>query len=1119
MYENTYLLANFKDGKISDNPKTQEWYKDSIITPCKEKLLDNKIIKNLNGDAIKLSEIKIPYLENPEHKDEFYDLAKELSSLKSYLPVSKTEVFNWSSVLDLKNEDKLQYTWMDFIAEIAEYENIPTLKASLPNCDVWVWLNRVIALNEEITPTTELSIIPNQKCNFKTKNQLFCDKDMQYDNEKGRVWFTEKEILKNILGEQERDELINYQILIDVIESSQKLKFVSHYIDKINDKIETEFDTVFDLLCLIPNEETRRVLREQIWQFAHDIYGEEKVKSKIYVHSDMPLSLWKKCNEQIIEDLAKKISFTGENLPLKEVSFGWRKHFLDFCTKNNCWKYIKNYAIVPSQAENKLIALGNLYFDETEVTLFSNTLLDIAIDLDAKFKRKLMSKDFNEIFTIENFKAKDGNDRNYNDEKLQEEILKKISPDNIVSVIKLLRLVPSHNNEVINESLGVNNTDKPISKHLEFKNRCEIYDFAKEVYKEICINDTSQGIEKISENVNEQLWEKCDKLLLKDMANKFADKNIADLLTNYNWLNMEWLCRFADFLVKADMWDIVEDKAIIPCQNPANPLKKLADLHRHEEEAKAIALVDVLEILEPQLKDTLMDRAFNDIFPKGFKKEIYSGETIEKKILTLLNKPNNDELCLQAIKKLLVYKTPVSENSPPKSIYQEKLRDFAIDLYEWDNIQTTEVEWSFDWTEVNKWLLNSILEKIGRESENKDNEDAISQNSVDSLCIYIKKDTLCTLKWIENLLNFVKGFNNDLKTIKIYPNRNLKFCDYSNIFNGYADAEKKEAISSDLVEIYSKLVKNTPESLDWKEILLHEQIKFDLGKEENTKTNENLANTIKDFIAEKSSDDLEKNSKQGLSELLSYVDSISEKEKNLCEILLQSYQRANKINLSEEKIKQVQALEKAGYNEEQLFVINNNPDLIKNLLANRENQSSESTNKVHTSDTNTNSTQSNAPKVDNAIEAKINTRIVEDNGDDETKKRIGRWGEEFVNKLLKQQKQNGKIKDFEWMNEDEESNEPYDFEVIPLQGDEYYIDAKATSEDKTKPILLTKSEWEFLFEKREKYVIYRVYNIDLKKKVEVGNAAYYKCSLFKWLEGSVSFPSRDSRLSLKIHAN
>jgi hypothetical protein len=102
---------------------------------------------------------------------------------------------------------------------------------------------------------------------------------------------------------------------------------------------------------------------------------------------------------------------------------------------------------------------------------------------------------------------------------------------------------------------------------------------------------------------------------------------------------------------------------------------------------------------------------------------------------------------------------------------------------------------------------------------------------------------------------------------------------------------------------------------------------------------------------------------------------------------------------------------------------------------------------------------------------------------DDVKIDIGRWAEEYVNKYFSEQEN---ITSVNWVNQAEETYLPYDF-IIEQGGEEIYIEVKGTPSPDKGEFYLSKAEWTVMFEKKNNYQIYRLYNVgkkdDLKMKI------------------------------------
>lgn len=92
---------------------------------------------------------------------------------------------------------------------------------------------------------------------------------------------------------------------------------------------------------------------------------------------------------------------------------------------------------------------------------------------------------------------------------------------------------------------------------------------------------------------------------------------------------------------------------------------------------------------------------------------------------------------------------------------------------------------------------------------------------------------------------------------------------------------------------------------------------------------------------------------------------------------------------------------------------------------------------------------------------------------------VGKWGERFVCQWLQHKAQlpNGEtIVKVEWLNEGEESGEPCDIKVSTENG-EFFIEVKSTKSSEKALVPISWNELCFAKEKKEFYILFRVYNV------------------------------------------
>ena len=117
---------------------------------------------------------------------------------------------------------------------------------------------------------------------------------------------------------------------------------------------------------------------------------------------------------------------------------------------------------------------------------------------------------------------------------------------------------------------------------------------------------------------------------------------------------------------------------------------------------------------------------------------------------------------------------------------------------------------------------------------------------------------------------------------------------------------------------------------------------------------------------------------------------------------------------------------------------------------------------------------------------------------------IGRWGEEYAFRCIKEELKNkhpdASLKDTEqgfrlekngnvvveviWLNKYGESEQHYDIKIIE-NGNEIFIEVKSTKEYEKAWFQVSKDQWRLMKEKGDKFYIYRVYGAGTEKaKIE-----------------------------------
>lgn len=127
--------------------------------------------------------------------------------------------------------------------------------------------------------------------------------------------------------------------------------------------------------------------------------------------------------------------------------------------------------------------------------------------------------------------------------------------------------------------------------------------------------------------------------------------------------------------------------------------------------------------------------------------------------------------------------------------------------------------------------------------------------------------------------------------------------------------------------------------------------------------------------------------------------------------------------------------------------------------------------------------------------------------------RVGREGEELINKYFFEQLSKKNISNYTWVNKDGESGLPFDFHVQKLDGEIFYLDVKSTNYKFEQKMIFSSQEIKFATDKNNKYFIYRVFT-DYK-----GNKYLRVCSNAKTLFSNINMRTLEYETKLISMAN
>lgn len=565
------------------------------------------------------------------------------------------------------------------------------------------------------------------------------------------------------------------------------------------------------------------------------------------------------------------------------------------------------------------------------------------------------------------------------------------------------------------------------------------------------------------------LWKKAEVWLFENLSKDIqTEKDIEHLRVKLNKDTKEesliWLNSFIEFHETNEKTKYYSDKAIFP--NQLGVFKKKND-NLHFDKIKYKQLKDILDELGFNWYALLLDEHITAI--KKFDQE---------KPLTILDISSqingiikrNDTIQTEKFKSAVYNLISILPNNNISD--RKQLLEFSHHMFP-DKVAENPIILAdlkdFDFSPCNDWILKELMQELDKKTitllKNYNNKFKAQTNDE-------------VIQWIGDFVFFIANIENYkplLNKFAMIPNQKGDFCTLEFL-------KKDDSIPPDLKEISTCNFIDD----DWDDKLLHkdlEQIFFLFDKKDKKINIDDIANEINkkiknpdeinytkdfsDFIFRLNKSDTVKNYKNlfpnfhlrkdslivrtlGEGEELSSIATLIQNREKLS--VLASIAQNNDI--STRQLEQIALL---------------SPSQIESILLKLEAKS----------------------KDNNLLTDKV--KIYHDRTGDyenssDRNKELGMWGEEFVNKLLETEKNEGKITTYEWHKGEALA---YDF-TIWKKNRKKYIDVKATEKSFDTPIGITSSEIKEIFKQRSNYLIYRVYNVDLDKLPDLCNANYSK---------------------------
>lgn len=283
---NLYLLAQIKPTSEPLEWVDENWYRDNILKPIRDKILITEIVNNVNEQLVSIkSSDKSPYVWFPNSS--YKDLRHEIWSLGSCwfphcLP-QETHIEVWNQLI-WKDCDKLNVdVFASFVEQQKSLENLGLVLNSINEYD---WLNRFyLLIKREVaeydTIINNRAIFPNQYGVFKKKSQLLKD-DGTFGDDFKDILFE--------LGNDIRNSLIDDELVIEFEEEKIRnqayavREIITSVTEKTNDRENSKnyLPAFRKILLWFQNNPTKaKELFPTLVRSKHLLYDDEEILSNL----------------------------------------------------------------------------------------------------------------------------------------------------------------------------------------------------------------------------------------------------------------------------------------------------------------------------------------------------------------------------------------------------------------------------------------------------------------------------------------------------------------------------------------------------------------------------------------------------------------------------------------------------------------------------------------------------------------------------------------------------------------------------------------------------------------------------------------------------------------------
>lgn len=340
---------------------SRDWYQSEIQKPLREKLICIPLIDHIGLGRVPLQieeakSIAIPFHARGEEdhrinvKNQIWDLCSRVDSI---IMPPREEIHHWAEVIWA---EKYHLGIEALMQKIESCRNLAGLSDLIGEDEPATidWLNRFFAILSQDQHCLDLlnkdafAIIPNQNNKFKKKSDLSVDQRIE----------EELKTVLQMLGHDWRETLVHSKVLTgaEVKYASKDQDMAVSLINTLlkNPQVQNYRKAIFHLIGCFSDDSNLPAKRNQIYQFALDLYPEEVAEKRTI--NNWSNAIWEQSDPYIIKKIAFKVEILDNiqglseilHFTAKEQTLEWLGRFIPFIVLNGYTERL-DQPILPNQ--------------------------------------------------------------------------------------------------------------------------------------------------------------------------------------------------------------------------------------------------------------------------------------------------------------------------------------------------------------------------------------------------------------------------------------------------------------------------------------------------------------------------------------------------------------------------------------------------------------------------------------------------------------------------------------------------------------------------------------------------------------------------------------------------